>query len=143
MRRKSRITKQHSPKVLEAFQKVLQGNTGFPVRLIFLKVFIEVRTGNIQTPSKQSAAGHPVKASHMASYSHDTLWVALLTPFCRQRSETQSHRKTCTRPTMVSRFKPRLPGPQAFHLPQSHTAQTCFYGCCSCKEENGALVTWG
>lgn len=143
MRRKSRITKRHFPKVLEAFQKVLLGNTGFPVGLISLKVFIDLRTGSIQTPSKHSAAGYLVKASHMASYSHDTLWLTLLTPFCRQQSETQSHRETCTRPTMVSRFKPRLPRPQAFHLPQSHTDQTCFSAVVVAEEQKGALVTWG
>lgn len=108
MRRKRGTTKQHFPKVLEAFRKVLQKNTGFPVGLISLEGFIEVRAGNIWTPSKQSATGHPVQAPHVASCSCDTLWLTLLTPFWRQRSETQSHRKACTQQTMVSRFKPSL-----------------------------------
>lgn len=60
---KSGITEQHFPKVLVTFQKLLQENTGFPVGVKSLKVFMEVRVavewGHMKTIKTEHAISHP------------------------------------------------------------------------------------
>lgn len=74
-----------------AFQKVLQENTGFPVGVKSLKVFMEVRVGvgwgHMKTIKTEHAISHPAKAPRVASCPYDSLRLTLPTPLRRAAIE--------------------------------------------------------